>query len=76
MRYAVYRYFGKKPMRRALLLLTTLVLLAGCAATRPGYDPGRNWTYVCFPGSAIKRKAPPGSVYPDWMTRERGSCLH
>lgn len=62
-------------MRRILVLLTTLVLLAACTTMRPDYDPGRNWTYICFPGSAIKRKVPPGSAYPEWMIRERGSCI-
>ena len=62
-------------MRKLLLLTCASLLLSACAATGPAYDPGRNWTLVCFPGSAIKRKVPDGAAYPDWMQRERGSCL-
>lgn len=66
---------GNTILRTALLLLAVL-LLSACAASRPAFDATRNWTLVCYPGSAIKRKVPDGSAYPDWMIQERGSCLH
>jgi len=76
LRYPERGMIEKFYMRRILLLMATVSLLSGCATVGPGYDPGRNWTQVCFPGSAIKRKVPNGAAYPDWMQRERGSCLH
>lgn len=66
---------GKNILRPALSLLASL-LISSCAASRPDFDANRNWTLVCYPGSAIKRKVPDGSAYPDWMIQDRGSCLH
>lgn len=62
-------------MRSMSLLICAAMVLTACATPRPDYGPDRSWTYICYPGSAIKRKAPPGAAFPEWMVQERGSCL-
>jgi len=63
-------------MRLMMIAVLASLLLNSCSAFQPRYDRSENLGYVCFPGSAIKRKVPAGATYPAWMTRERGSCLH
>ena len=63
-------------MRKYCLLTLTALLLGGCATTGPSYDRERSISYICYPGSAIKRPVSSESAYPDYMYVQRGSCLH
>ncbi|NND44335.1 MAG: hypothetical protein HKN58_03355 [Xanthomonadales bacterium] len=58
------------------LLLAAIVFASGCAQLRPVAEAERSWVQVCYPGSAIKRRVPDAAAYPEWMIRERGSCLY
>ena len=63
-------------MRRLIIALAAASLLSSCATLKPHYDRTGQLGFVCFPGSAIKRKVADSSAYPAWMKRERGSCIH
>ncbi|MBT8062158.1 MAG: hypothetical protein HKO64_06055 [Xanthomonadales bacterium] len=63
-------------MRLILIAALTSLLLSSCTALQPRPDRSEHLSFICIPGSAIKRKVPAAAAYPAWMTRERGSCLH
>lgn len=65
-----------KHLKKPLTLLAAALAISSCASTGPDYQRDRSLTYICYPGSAIKRAVSNDSAYPAWMIRERGSCLY